>query len=258
MICIKNLEITINSDDCLITSPSPLPNGEVGVAYSYTFTSSGITGTLHWQISSGDSAGLDLNEATGELYGTPLAEVVDDTFTVHLFNESGQECFKVFQISIGAYDCLGNPSAIQDAVWVKDAFMPAAPCGEASIVAGVGTWSIQKSGACASGYVDIGTTLCNPGSDYVITVDIPWDDSGTILPIPPYDISFILRINGVDVDTVTRSLITGPFTNVVLTGTVPTGASNTIKLRFSPVPLPDPQYDVFSNGNLTITPLTPP
>lgn len=54
-------------------SPTTLPNGNVGLAYSQTFTQTGLTGTIAWTVSSGNIPnGLTLNSSTGALSGTPL------------------------------------------------------------------------------------------------------------------------------------------------------------------------------------------
>jgi hypothetical protein len=54
-------------------TPTSLPNGEVGVAYSQTLSISGGSGSYTWSISAGAlPAGLSLS-ATGTISGTPTA-----------------------------------------------------------------------------------------------------------------------------------------------------------------------------------------
>ncbi len=72
-----------------ITTKS-LPNGTVGAAYSQTLAATG-SGTITWSITSGSlPAGLNLNESTGEITGTPTAEG-SSTFTVKAENRYGSD-----------------------------------------------------------------------------------------------------------------------------------------------------------------------
>src|SRR5437660_2155631 len=63
-----------NSNCPAITlNPASLPAGTVGVAYQQTLTASGGSGPLVFEVDGGDlPSGLDLNEDTGALTGTPL------------------------------------------------------------------------------------------------------------------------------------------------------------------------------------------
>ena len=69
---------------------SSLPDGKVGEAYSQTLTATG-TEPIIWSIISGDlPAGLTLDEATGEISGTPTA-AGSSTFTVKAANSAGSD-----------------------------------------------------------------------------------------------------------------------------------------------------------------------
>lgn len=89
---------------CTITTASPLPAGEVGVAYSETLTSTGTFSTPAWTIISGSLPdGLSLNSSTGEISGTPTTEQTS-TFTVRATN-GAQCCDKEFELEIAAIAC---------------------------------------------------------------------------------------------------------------------------------------------------------
>ena len=69
---------------------SSLPNGKVGEAYSQTLTANGTT-PITWGIDSGNlPAGLTLDEATGEISGTPTAAGTA-SFTVKAENSAGSD-----------------------------------------------------------------------------------------------------------------------------------------------------------------------
>jgi len=64
------LSITINP--ALTITTTPLPGGDVGVAYSQTLAASGGSGIYTWSIAAGSlPAGLSLAAATGVISGTP-------------------------------------------------------------------------------------------------------------------------------------------------------------------------------------------
>lgn len=65
--------------------PDPLPNGTVGIAYSYTLTASGGVPPYTYTIASGSlPTGLSLNSSTGVVSGTPTQNISLDSvsFTV--------------------------------------------------------------------------------------------------------------------------------------------------------------------------------
>ncbi len=81
------LTIDINND-LLITTPSPLPNGTLGSAYSQTVVATGGSGDRTFTISSGSlPAGLTMN-AAGLISGAPTAAVTNQMFTVRVADQS--------------------------------------------------------------------------------------------------------------------------------------------------------------------------
>lgn len=84
-----------------IATASPLPDGEVGNAYSQTLDASSIPGVLTWSIAAGSlPAGLSLDSATGEISGTPTTEETA-TFTVGVTNGT-ISCSKEFELDVAA------------------------------------------------------------------------------------------------------------------------------------------------------------
>lgn len=239
-----------------------LANGTEDTAYSETLTAPSITGTLTWSVIVGTlPTGLSLDSGTGEIYGTPtVAETA--TFTVQVTNGT-VTCSKEFDLEIeAAFDCLGNPSDIQDLTWTQTPLGLGPPCVVfTGAVGATGTFTATRdlTGCLNGGDGSIeSSTLCNPGDPYNITLTIPWTDSGTIAPGPD-TVQFFLNINGVTVDSEARSAATGPFTDIVLTGSIPTGASNVILWGVTMSTItPAPSITSNSTSPWTITPLTPP
>lgn len=79
--------VTITPPPLTITTPSPLPNGTVGLPYSVVLAASGGTPPYTWAIGAGAlPGGLSLNPTTGALAGTPsspLAGTVTFVVTDH-------------------------------------------------------------------------------------------------------------------------------------------------------------------------------
>ena len=85
----KDLSLTIAAPPT-ITTASPLPNGEVGIAYSETVEASGGSGTYTtWSITSGTlPGGLSLGSSTGVISGTPTIATTT-TITVRVTDSLG-------------------------------------------------------------------------------------------------------------------------------------------------------------------------
>jgi hypothetical protein len=76
-----NLTLTIAPGTLAIATKS-LPDGQVGVAYSQTLTTTGGTPTFTWSITSGTlPAGLTLNATTGVISGTPTVAAANASRT---------------------------------------------------------------------------------------------------------------------------------------------------------------------------------
>jgi hypothetical protein len=82
-----------------ITTTS-LPNGTVGATYSEQIQSTGGIGTLRWKIIKGSlPRGLDINQATGEIFGKPTRAGLS-TFTVQVTDTIPQSDTQNFLIEI--------------------------------------------------------------------------------------------------------------------------------------------------------------
>ncbi len=89
--------ITSNS---LALSPSTLPNGMLGTAYSQTVTASGGTAPYTYSVSGGSlPAGLSLNPSTGVISGTPTASGTA-SFTVQAHDNLGNTGSRSYTVSI--------------------------------------------------------------------------------------------------------------------------------------------------------------
>lgn len=242
-----------------IETAATLPAGEVGAPYSETLDASSIPGVSIWEVTAGVLPdGLTLDTATGEISGTPTTEETEG-FTISAGN--GEiTCSKAFTLEItDAFDCLGNAEDVQSAVWTQSGTGSQPPCGTISAAAGVGTFSIDYNiSTCLDNGLSLDTTICNPTTAYDITVNVPWDDSGNVNGGFAHTITVNLFINGLSVDTDTKDLVTGPFTDFSVTGSLPQGSANTVKIQISMNAVPDPLVSAFSLGNFTITPLTHP
>jgi hypothetical protein len=105
------LSIVINSAPPPPTPPdittTSLPAGTVGEAYSQTVEATGGTGGLTWSIVPGTGTlplGLDLDQSTGVISGTPLLPGGESTFTVRVADTIGQENTRALSITINLID----------------------------------------------------------------------------------------------------------------------------------------------------------
>ena len=89
------LSITINQP-----APPPAPNittttlpaGTIGQPYNQTLQATGGTGGLTWSIVGGNlPAGLNLNQTTGVISGTPIVPDGTSNFTVRVADAAGQD-----------------------------------------------------------------------------------------------------------------------------------------------------------------------
>ncbi len=251
-----------------IATASPLPDGNVGTPYSQTLDGSSIPGILTWTVVAGVLPdGLSLNASTGEISGTPTTEE-SESFTIQASNGT-QTCDKDFDLEVTAtppFDCLGNPSDIQDLVWTQEAIDPDGnavrmpPCGVIAAAAGTGTFFIENNLTTCPGnsVIDLRSVICNPGAAYDMTVTVPWDDAGLVDGGFTHALVVSLYLNGIVVASDTKDLVTGPFDPFVVTGTLPAAAITTVDVIIRMFAIPTPSVTAFSLGNFTMTPLTHP
>ena len=103
------LSITINQATPPTITTTTLPAGTIGQFYDQTLQASGGTGSRIWSIAAGNlPAGLNLNQTTGVISGTPLVPAGTSTFTVRVADAAGQDDTQALSIIIN----LANPPNI--------------------------------------------------------------------------------------------------------------------------------------------------
>jgi uncharacterized protein YhjY with autotransporter beta-barrel domain len=96
----------------LTVSPSTLPAGNLGSAYSQTVTASGGTGPYTFTITAGSlPTGLTLNGATGVISGTPTAGGTAN-FTVRASDSAGNTGSQAYALIIGSNSLTINPATL--------------------------------------------------------------------------------------------------------------------------------------------------
>ncbi|HYG73816.1 MAG TPA: putative Ig domain-containing protein [Planctomycetota bacterium] len=98
----KDFVLTVNATPSITTST--LPAGNVGVIYNQTLASTGGTAPLSWSVSSGSlPAGLTLNEASGQITGTPTAPGTS-SFQIRLVDAANSSSARQLSISVAQGD----------------------------------------------------------------------------------------------------------------------------------------------------------
>lgn len=118
--------LTVSGAALSISSTSPLPQGTVSSAYSFTFVAAGGSGVGRtWSITSGSlPAGLSLS-SSGVISGTPTTPAASTNITVQVNDSLGAPASKVFNITINAASA--NLSIYSNGVWDTADFPTGAP-----------------------------------------------------------------------------------------------------------------------------------
>jgi large repetitive protein len=94
----KNFSITV-AGSLVITTPSPLPNGDAGSPYKVTLDATGGTTPYHWNVLSGLPLGLNLDPNAGIVSGTPL-NPGQFSFSVQVIDSANSAGTKTFSLTI--------------------------------------------------------------------------------------------------------------------------------------------------------------
>ena len=94
-----NLSLPVNNGPPRITTQSPIFGGTVGVPYAQTFQASGGNPPYTWTVASGDTGGLVLDPATGDLKGTPQTAGTFN-FTIQAADRSGATATQAFSLVV--------------------------------------------------------------------------------------------------------------------------------------------------------------
>ena len=96
--------LSINMSPLSITTTS-LPSGSIGQAYSQQLQTIGAIAPLTWSISAGTlPPGLNLNQTTGVISGTPSAPAGTSSFTVRVQDAGGQSDTQALSIVINLFN----------------------------------------------------------------------------------------------------------------------------------------------------------
>ena len=96
----------------IFTNQVSVPSGQAGVAYTETFAATGGTTPYSWYITAGAlPPGLNLNQSTGSVTGTPTAAGTF-TFTVEVADIGDHSVFQPFTITVIAAVKITTPSSL--------------------------------------------------------------------------------------------------------------------------------------------------
>jgi len=177
---------------------------------------------------------------------------------VQFQDAAGATCEQALSINVNP-SCGGTPVSINNAIFVLTA-QDACAFGNQIINGICGNWEITRNTTtCITiSFLEWTATICNLGTPYAITASLPYVSSGNAVLFPVPTIQFQLEINAVTVDTDSGALATDTPNPLVVTGTLPTGIANIVKLRVIANYIPQPSATIQDTGNFTILPLTHP
>ncbi len=237
--CTKTQSFTITQPATgIVISPTSLPNGIIGGAYSQTITQTGLVGTPVWSISAGAlPAGITLAGATGVISGTPTT-VGTASFTVSVTSGSGCSQIQVYSIVVacptlvfGVTSATGatvgtayslNAGVTGNTQSVVYSVSPALPAG-LSISSTTGAISGTPTAATTSATYTVTATqgTCNVTRGYTFAVVCP---TVTVTPTPTTQ-SYVV---GTAISNITlgASGVSGAtYTYAVTSGALPAGVT---------------------------------
>ncbi|WP_027002469.1 BspA family leucine-rich repeat surface protein, partial [Hugenholtzia roseola] len=155
------------------TTPSPLPNGTVGAAYTQTVAVSGLNPITTYAVQTGAlPTGLVLNPTTGEISGTPTVNGIS-SFTLRATDGTGYFADGNYQITVGCPAVTYAASPPSETICsgaTTNITLSSSPAGATFswTVAATGTVTGQSAGAGTT----IAQTLSGSGTvTYTVTPD---------------------------------------------------------------------------------------
>jgi hypothetical protein len=241
----KNFTLRVLSPTLDLTTPSTLPGGNVGIAYSQRFSVAGGTPPYTWSMPAGWMPGLSIDASTGVLAGTPVQPGAF-TFFVQAADSAGLTVSKSFTLTVGA-------AALAIAT---DSQLPGGTIGQeyAAAVAAIGgappyAWSAVGLPAGLELNAETGAVTGVPGAPGSFTFNVRVTDSLRATSLALFRVSFDMpplpgiRIWGLPVDPEPASQhgiaidLEGPFpvalTGQLLLSFVPDAGGGDATIRFS-------------------------
>ena len=213
-------------------SPTSLPNGAVGTAYSQTISASGGTGGYSYSVSSGTlPAGLSLNSSSGVLSGTPTT-ATGYSFTITATDSSGATGSRAYSVTINAAITL-SPTALHNGT-VGSAYSQTITAsggsGGYSYAVGSGTLPAGLSLNSSTGVLS-GTPTTAASSSFTITATDSSGATGSCAYSVTINVTITLSPTSLPAGTVgtaynqtiTASGGGSPYTYATTSGTLPTG-----------------------------------
>ena len=175
-----SLTLTIAPVPLVITT-SALPDGQSGVPYSTTLTSSGGTGAVTWTLTSGPlPVGLQLNATTGVIFGTPTLPATQAplTFKATDSGSPAQTQSAAFSLTIAPSGTAVDITPRRAALTVTQTLTLSASTNDPNGV----TWSMTPAGgsfspAASAGGANVTFTAPATAGVYTITATSVTDTS---------------------------------------------------------------------------------
>jgi uncharacterized protein YhjY with autotransporter beta-barrel domain len=226
-----NLVIGSNS---LTFSPTSLPNGSQGTAYSQTVTASGGGAPYTYSVASGSlPAGLSLNTSSGTISGTPTGSGTSN-FTIGAADTFGDTGSQPYSLTIGANNLVLNPTTL------PNGFQSTPYSQTVTATGGTGSYTYSiTSGSLPAGLslnsstgAITGTPTGSGGSTFTVGVIDSNSDTGSrsytvFIGTNSLTLSPSTLPNGTQTtpysQTVTATGGTGPYTYAVTAGSLPAG-----------------------------------
>ena len=174
-------QLSISVTPLSITTTS-LPSGSIGQSYSQTIKTIGGIAPLSFSITQGTlPQGLNLNQSTGEISGTPILPAGQSSFTVRVQDAGGQSDTQPLSISISLFNAPNITTTTLQGGVVGQAYSQTLHA-----TGGIGalTWSVS-SGSPPNGLTltpagTISGTPTNPGtSNFTVAVKDTFNQSDT-------------------------------------------------------------------------------